>query len=87
MFWGRLIFPPNIVTRFESFWEAKNAPNPQFLIESVSKDCKEDSFVNPISLTLCSSSWTFGTSARLPDATFGTSTFAMHSELDPIVLH
>ena len=39
------------------------------------------------SLTLCLPSSTFGTSAGSPDLTFGTNTVAMHTELNPIVLH
>ena len=48
-------------------------------------------FFNITALTLCSPSLTFGTSAPppppLPDSTFGTNTVAMHTELNPIVLH
>ena len=40
-----------------------------------------------VPLTLCSPSSTFGTSVCLPDLTFGTNTVAMHTELNPIVLH
>ena len=38
-------------------------------------------------LTLCSPSSTFGTSARSPVSTFGTNTVAMHLVLNAIVLH
>ena len=38
-------------------------------------------------LILWSPSLTFDTSARSPDSTFGTNTVAMHTELNPMVLH
>ena len=38
-------------------------------------------------ITLCSSSYSFGTSACLPDSTFDTNTVAMHTELHHILLH
>ena len=42
---------------------------------------------NRILLTLCSPSSTFGTTAHLPDLTFGTNTGAMHNDLNLFLSH
>ena len=46
-----------------------------------------DSTLDHMSLTLCSPSSTFGTTARSQDLTFGTNTGAMQNELNPIESH